>query len=532
MTQLFSLPGGLLSIDLEVDPKSNRIFAFAAVNPDTRETLIHDRKTSFTKALARLDHLARGVSCLVGHNLIAHDLPQLKACNPGLKLLERPAVDTLMLSPLAFPQNPYHRLIKHYQDGGLIRGQINNPELDARLALDVLQEEFRALQQISGDLLLCWHWLTTLEPGGGGFDLFFSALRQSGRPDDHTALSAIQQQLDGQGCQTHGRKVLEHPTGKGWPLAYALAWLSVSGGNSVIPPWVCRQFPDTLQIVKVLRDTACADPACHWCRDRHDPVKELKRWFGFETFRPEPKDESGQSMQQTIVQDSMAGTSVLGLLPTGTGKSLCYQIPALSRYDKIGALTVVISPLVALMSDQVAGLERRNITSCTTINGMLSMPERKEALDRVRLGDASILLISPEQLRSTSVRRVLDQREIGFWVVDEAHCLSKWGHDFRPDYRYIGRFIREKSKREGLTPPVMCLTATAKPDVVTDITRHFQGKLDIPLKVVDGGSERSNLVFEVIPTTPDRKFHHVHELLSMALPSGGVRHIFVNFGIV
>ena len=520
MTQLFSLPGGLLSIDLEVDPKSNRIFAFAAVNPDTRETLVHDRKTSFTKALANLDHLASGVSCLVGHNLIAHDLPQLEACNPGLKLLERPALDTLMLSPLAFPQNPYHRLIKHYQDGGLIRGQLNDPELDARLALDVLQEEFRALQQIPGGLLRCWHWLTTREPGGAGFDLFFSALRQSGRPDDHTALSAIQQQLDGQGCQTHGREVLERRTGKGWSLAYALAWLSVSGGNSVIPPWVCRQFPETLQIVKTLRDTACADPACHWCRERHDPVKELKRWFGFETFRPEPKDESGQSMQQTIVQDSMAGTSVLGLLPTGTGKSLCYQIPALSRYDKTGALTVVISPLVALMSDQVAGLERRNITSCTTINGMLSMPERKEALDRVRLGDASILLISPEQLRSTSVRRVLDQREIGFWVVDEAHCLSKWGHDFRPDYRYIGRFIREKSEREGLVPPVMCLTATAKPDVVTDITRHFRDKLDIPLKVVDGGSERNNLVFEVIPTTPAQKFHHVHELLSMALPSG------------
>ncbi len=223
MTQAFSLPGGLLSIDLEVDPKSNRIFAFAAVNPDTRETLVHDRKTSFTKALASLDHLASEVSCLVGHNLIAHDLPQLKACNPGLKLLERPALDTLMLSPLAFPQNPYHRLIKHYQDGGLIRGQLNNPELDARLALEILQEEFQSLQQTPADRLLCWHWLTTREPGGAGFDLFFSALRQSGRPDDHAALSAMQQQLEGQGCQTHGREVLERRTGKGWSLAYALA---------------------------------------------------------------------------------------------------------------------------------------------------------------------------------------------------------------------------------------------------------------------------------------------------------------------
>ena len=91
-------------------------------------------------------------------------------------------------------------------------------------------------------------------------------------------------------------------------------------------------------------------------------------------------------MQQSITEAAMAGEHVLGILPTGAGKSVCYQVPALSRYDKTGALTVVISPLVALMADQVAGMQAHDIDSCVTVNGLLSMPERSDALDRVRLG--------------------------------------------------------------------------------------------------------------------------------------------------
>ena len=251
--------------------------------------------------------------------------------------------------------------------------------------------------------------------------------------------------------------------------------------------------------------------------------KELKRWFGFTDFRLEPEDEDGQPMQQSIVETAMAREHVLGILPTGTGKSLCYQIPALSRYDKTGALTVVISPLVALMSDQVAGLEANGIGSCVAINGLLSLPERADALDQVRLGDAGILLISPEQLRNRSVRRVLEQREIGAWVLDEAHCISKWGHDFRPDYRYVARFIREKAGQQPV-PPVLCLTATAKPDVVVDILRHLQDRLDIKMKIFDGGSQRANLEFDVIPTTGGEKFFHIHQVVSDCLSgeaSGG-----------
>ncbi|TAL21185.1 MAG: RecQ family ATP-dependent DNA helicase, partial [Nitrospirae bacterium] len=114
--------------------------------------------------------------------------------------------------------------------------------------------------------------------------------------------------------------------------------------------------------------------------------------------------------------------------------------------------------------------------------------------------------------------------EIGSWVLDEAHCLSKWGHDFRPDYRYVGRFIKEKAG-DGRVPPVLCLTATAKPDVVADILAYFNDKAGIALQCLDGGARRENLEFDVVPTTPAAKFAHIHQLIETYLPpemSGGV----------
>ena len=509
-----------LSLDLEVGVRDRRIRAFAALRADTGGRLVF-RGGDLAVALKKLDALAEGAAFLLGHNLIAFDLPHLAAAKPDLRLLSVPAVDTLRLNPLAFPRNPYHHLVKHYQDGQLKRGRLNDPELDARLALDLFGDQRRALERVvreTPNLIAAWHWLTTGEGDRSGFNTFFASLRGALRPSPAQARESVSGLLAGIACRTQRREILSDPGRHGWALAYALAWLSVSGGNSVMPPWVRHQFPEAGRIVRTLRDTACTDPGCGWCRERHDARKELTRWFGFEDFRPEPQDQDArQPMQRSVVEAAMAGKHVLGILPTGTGKSLCYQIPALSRYDKTGALTVVISPLVALMADQVAGLEVRGIVACVAINGLLSLPERADALDRVRLGDAGILIISPEQLRNRSLRRVLDQREIGAWVLDEAHCLSKWGHDFRPDYRYVGRFIREKAGDEPI-PPVLCLTATAKPDVVVDVLSHFRDELGIELTVFDGGAQRTNLEFVVVPTTGGEKLAHLHQILMSDLP--------------
>jgi ATP-dependent DNA helicase RecQ len=508
-----------LSIDLEVGVRDARIHRFAAVRGDTGQSFVFE-KGSLTAALGELDDFAGDSAFLLGHNLIGFDLPHLAAAKPDLRLLKLPAVDTLRLNPLAFPRNPYHHLVKHYQDGQLKRGRLNDPELDARLTLDVFRDQhqaFQVLRESSQDLLIAWHWLTTADQAVSGLNAFFTTLRHRSRPSDAEAIRAIEKLLAGRACLINNKEIWTHAEKHGWALAYAMAWLSVSGGNSVMPPWVRHQFPEAGALVRRLRDTPCLAPDCPWCRDRHDARKELTRLFGFSNYRLQPADKDGRPLQQAIVEAAMKGEHVLGILPTGTGKSLCYQIPALSRYEKTGALTVVISPLVALMADQVAGLEVRGITSCSAINGLLSMPERADVLNRVRLGDIGILIVSPEQLRNRALRKVLAQREIGAWVLDEAHCISKWGHDFRPDYRYVGRFIKEKAG-DGAVPPVLCLTATAKPDVVADMVGHFREKLGIELTLFDGGAKRTNLDFVVVPTTPAEKLAHIYQVLVADLP--------------
>ncbi|WP_076392990.1 RecQ family ATP-dependent DNA helicase [Rhizobium sp. RU33A] len=514
-----------LSIDLEVNPESSKIFAFAAVRSrDIEKVVFRDR--DLDAALDRLENMASEAEFLLGHNILRHDLPHLTAARPSFGRLSSSPVDTLWLNPLAFPRNPYHHLVKHHHDGRLQAGHVNDPELDARLVLQVLAnqiEAFKSLADRAPAVIEAYHYLSTCMPGSGGFDALFADLRRATRPTPLAAERAILQLLEGQACAARVRDVLQRLSSPhlSWPMAYALSWISVAGGDSVMPPWVRAQFREAAQIVRHLRDNSCDDTGCHWCRERSDPKKALSRWFGFDGFRAEPKDDAGRPLQERIVAEAMAGRSVLGILPTGTGKSVCYQIPALSRFDKTGALSVVISPLVALMADQVQGLARHGISSCVTINGLLSLPERHAALDQIRMGEAAILLISPEQLRNPSVRSILSQREVGYWILDEAHCVSKWGHDFRPDYRYVSRFIREYTgDRE--TAPVICLTATAKPEVVRDIRDHFHSRLGVELLLLDGGATRDNLTFEVQETHRSRKLADILDTIERALPHEGV----------
>ena len=512
-----------LFLDLEIN-NVGTIYHIGAVFGDHT----FERKGRFDLALAlkELDILADAADYILGHNILGHDLPALATKTPHLRLLHKPVVDTLYLSPLAFPENPYHRLVKDYK---LVRDSLNNPVADARLAASVFCDQwqrFATLQQTECEILSFYRACFATIPGSPlrsqGLHDVFSTVGATGMTDDE-ALVVLRKSLRGKACITALALAVPNYLAdcrRRPSLAYCLAWTRVAGFNSVLPPWVRHRFPDVVPMLRELRDIACHSSSCEWCQTNHHPREQLNRFFGYPAYRATPTTPNGQSLQEEIVRFGMSDRPHLAILPTGGGKSLCYQIPALVRNYRRGVLTIVISPLQALMKDQVDGLAAKTDTLlAAAIYGMLTPPERGEILERVRLGDIAILYVSPEQLRNKSLAEALGQREIGCWIFDEAHCLSKWGHDFRPDYLYASRFIREfAALQQTPIPPIACFTATAKREVMEEIVDHFRRELGHELQVFEGGVERSNLSFEVQLIQGAQKFERIHEILAEHLP--------------
>ena len=516
-----------LVFDLETVPQADgerpQIIKIGALRPDTGETLEINTGARLDAALARLEAMCEGASFVLGHNVLAHDLPvlrELRELAPDSPLLQLPVIDTLHLSPLAFPQNPYHRLIKDYK---LIRDSLNSPLSDCRSTLTLFadqQNAFDKLFEANPEELLCYQALIAPRTGPGLGNFLLALTRRTPMSIGEVAnrLPALLVETDPglerelKVCRTRLTSLIEEDLRRPelhWPIAYVLAWLRVSGGNSVLAPWVRHQFPAVGRLVAGLRDRPCQDPTCTYCRTTHDPRQELKRYFGFDDFRYEA---DGHSMQHDIVLSGMRSESVLAVLATGGGKSICYQLPALNRYHRNGSLTVIISPLQSLMKDQVDGLLARNVQCAAALNGLLTMPERADVLEKVQMGDVGMLLVSPEQFRNMAFRKAIANRQIGAWIFDEAHCLSKWGNDFRPDYLYAARFIRESSG-EGERAPIGCFTATAKQDVLDDIRKHFLDELGVCFKSFIGTPERPNLHFEVFPVSAGEKFARTQALL-------------------
>jgi len=511
-------------LDLEVTD-NGRILRIGVVSGS--KTFARSGNFAMAGALDELSTLAGAASCVLGHNLVRHDLRVLRETSPGHPLLRLPIIDTLVLSPIAFPENPYHRLVKDYK---LVRESVNDPVADARLAAALFADEFQSLagmREIEPRLFELLHYLlaSPVEEKdllAAGLGMLFTALGVK-TPSQARALDLCRTWFGEQACRNApiDASLLQTRAGR-MALAYAATWLRVAGSNSVLPAWVRLEYPPAGKIIAQLREVPCRSEECAYCRRVHNARDQLRAFFGFDDFRPHPRNAGGGSLQRDIIEAGMRNESLLAILPTGGGKSLCYQLPALVRNYRRGVLTLVISPLQALMKDQVDGLVRRTGTPfAAALYGLLTAPERGDVLRRVRLGDVALLYVSPEQLRNRSFREAIAQREIGCWVFDEAHCLSKWGHDFRPDYLYAGRFIREFSRAQGGDiPAIACFTATAKRDVKEEILEYFKNETGRQLALFEGSVERDNLRFEVQTIAAHAKLERVHDLLSDRLPSG------------
>ena len=179
----------------------------------------------------------------------------------------------------------------------------------------------------------------------------------------------------------------------------------------------------------------------------------------------------------------MAGHSTLALMPTGAGKSLTYQF--LASLGKENELILVISPLIALMQDQATKAVEHGIDS-TYINSSLSLEQKQARMSQVSEGRYKLLFVAPERFQKPEFWKCLETRKLSLFVVDEAHCISLWGHDFRPDYAKLEGYRQKLG-----SPPLLALTATATPEVQADIAKQFS--LDLKTEMILGGLERPNL---------------------------------------
>ena len=475
-------------VDTEVGLKDHKIHDIGALRYDGA-TFHQASQTALNKFLqeGKVDYIC-------GHNLIHHDARYLQ--------LNGILIDTLYLSPLLFPKRPYHHLVK---DDKLMSEQMNNPVNDCEKAKELLMDEIAAWNQLSERKRKIFTLLLQNEEEFKGFLMYVGAIEKDDaiRDVSEFILSEYKNHI----CAHADIPALaaQSPCG----LAYALALIGTDDYQSVTPGWVLFHYPEVEHIIYMLCHTQCTD-GCEYCNRMLDIHHNLKQLFGYDAFRT----YDGEPLQEQASQAAVDGKSLLAIFPTGGGKSLTFQLPALMDGRTIHGLTVVISPLQSLMKDQVDNLADRGFTDAVTINGLLDPISRSLAIERVQSGDATLLYIAPEMLRSKTIERILMARHVVRFVIDEAHCFSAWGQDFRVDYLYIGKFIKEYQERKfgkdaiarnhGQTLiPVSCFTATAKQKVVQDICDYFKHWLGTDFQLFASSASRTNLHYSVIHVDSD-----------------------------
>ncbi|SEJ05465.1 ATP-dependent DNA helicase RecQ [Cyclobacterium xiamenense] len=480
-------------IDAEIDPVSHTIFDMAAVSD--KGTFYRDR------SISGFLYFIENSRFICGHNIFNHDIAFFKKAGHLSWLSDDRVIDTLYFSPLLFPSRPYHALLK---DDKLQTDELNNPLNDARKAKDLFFDEVAAFQKLDPEMQALYFLLLGKQRY---FSAFFRYISYESKPNSTENL--IRQVYASKICENSqlSQLISEQPV----ELAYCLALIGAADKFSITPPWVNKNYPEVQRLLFLLRGKPCLE-GCSYCEQSLDSHRALKHYFGYDSYRT----FGGEALQEKAVQAAIDNKSILAVFPTGGGKSITFQVPALMSGESTKGLTVVISPLQSLMKDQVDNLEKSGITEVATINGLLDPIERANSFERVEDGSVSLLYISPESLRSKSIERLLLGRTIARFVIDEAHCFSSWGQDFRVDYLYIGDFINNLQNKKQLEDaiPVSCFTATARQQVIRDIRAYFREKLSLELILFQSLSSRTNLHYKVYPKrSEEEKYQTLRDLL-------------------
>ena len=493
----------ILFLDIETDREGKKIYEFGVS--------YHQKsyKSSSSKNMANFLILCSDIRYLCGHNILEHDLPRIKEHSKlYVELKQFPVIDTLPVSLLFFNEHTHHALPKAYKNEDDFN---NDPVKDCGLTQLLLNRIVERYMQMQRPLQKILYSLLYNEVK---FEAFFSYLSQFVKleklsSDELLAYIAAEYTKAISNKAYLAVMIETSPV----ELSYILALLTPYIEIKAHPPKVLYDYP---QIIEKQRQL---------CYDYEKLSAILgsisKEIFDFGEFRFFPKLNpsifgSNTLSQRDIVEAALRRESFLAILPTGGGKTFTFWLPAIIQASKYKSLTVVISPLQALIEDHIKSFESKVANyRAVAISGFMTPQERAESIEQVINGVADILYIAPESLRSNTIFSILKNRYIERFVVDEAHCLSTWGNDFRQDYYYICNFVQDLIDKKPFQEhiPISCFTATAKPGVIEDIKNYFNQGLGLDLGEYLAKPERNNLQYRAIDAPKQKKYTALLKLI-------------------
>lgn len=429
---------------------------------------------------------------ICGHNFINFDKSYLGNSSFNMFMQNMPIIDTLYISLLLFPDKSTHKLEKPYKQEIHRENPQNSPLQDCKNTKNLfiyLNEHFEKLPQNLQDIFI---FLLKDNEFFKGFFLYKQQI-----PTSQKSLFALLGDEFG-----FEKELFENFLNTPLEFALVLSFIHMLKTKEAryFSPFILTNYPQCVGILKVLQNA-----------EKIDIDNFAKDEFKINSFRSFQRQQSPSLLnslmqksntisQKDIIQSALNEESFLAILPTGGGKTFTFQLPALIKARQYKSLTIVISPLQALMQNHIESFKLKNQNFCIeAISGFLNPIERFSVFDKLINGEVDILYLAPEALRSNAIFKALQKRYIERFVIDEAHCFSMWGHNFRQDYHFIAQTIKdlEQSPHQSKIA-ISCFTATAKPEVIADIKRYFSENLGSNLKEFIASSERKSLSYEVL----------------------------------